>query len=174
MEMFFREYRHKIPINTVKVWQDKIISSTQWMPVGWSGAPKQPFRHWCSYPDFQGIYKQIWQSLSYDLNQLSLGLQVERTIVNMYNHGDSSWIHRDSQHSNRYTIILYCNSSWDINWAGQTVLVRNQQVIHSISPTPGKFIIFKSNQQHGPRPVSRQAAFPRLGVTFQCISTTQT
>lgn len=166
--MFFRQFNNKIPINTIKTWQSQIMASSQWKPCGWTGQARQPFRHWACYPQFDGGIKQIWQCLVYDLKQQLPDLLVDRVILNLYNHGDSSWIHRDSLQKDRYTVILYCNTNWDINWAGQTVLVQNNEVVKSFSPTPGKFIVFDSRWQHGARPISRQAPFPRLGVTFQC------
>ncbi len=96
-------------------------------------------------------------------------MQIERVIANLFAHGDSSWLHKDCESDNAWTIILYLNEAWDPNWHGGTVLFNtSQEPITYFAPTPGKFVLFKSNLMHGPVPVSREAPYPRFGLTFQC------
>lgn len=95
-----------------------------------------------------------------------IDLKPDRVIVNAYNHGDSSWLHRDG---NCWTAIAYLNEHWDMNWGGETIFVEDGgDIIMSVFPTPGRVVLFDGKVLHGPRPVSREAPLPRLGVTFQC------
>ena len=166
----YTEYINEIPINTIKSWSSTLMKELPWEYVGWSGAPKEPYRHWAAYPEFSGIFLAIWDALNYSFEEDGFNLQVERVIANLFAHGDSSWLHTDCKEENAWTVILYLNEAWDLNWGGETILAENNEVIKSFAPTPGKFIIFKSNVLHGPRPVSREAPYPRMGLTFQCKS----
>lgn len=164
----YREYLNEIPINTIRSWSQLLMKELPWEYVGWSGAPKEPYRHWAAYPDFEGEIAKIWAALNYSFKEDGFNLTVERVIANLFAHGDSSWLHKDCEQHDAWTIILYLNEAWDLNWGGETILADNNEVLKSFAPTPGKFIIFKSNVLHGPRPVSREAPYPRFGLTFQC------
>ena len=170
MKEYYLDLGTIIPLNFTKEWFDFIMFNKDkefWSYEGWSGIPEEPFRHWCKYPKFQGIYKNIWDFIS---TELPLTLFPERVIVNAYSHGDSSWLHEDSKEPNHYTVIVYLNPEWDINRGGETIIIGiGGDIIHAALPTPGRVLLFDSRLTHGPRPVSREAPWPRLGVTFQCI-----
>jgi len=141
-----------------------------WSHIGWTGDLSEPYRHWAKYPAFKGTYRAIWDFVEPDLH--IRGLRPDKVIVNAYNHGDSSWLHKDSEESKHWTLIVYMNDSWDMNWGGETILVGDGgDIIHSVFPFPGRALLFDGRILHGPRSVSREAPFPRLGVTFQCIET---
>lgn len=144
-----------------------------WLFEGRSGEEGEPYTHWCKHPHIRnGVYREIWEFLE---EELPISLEPERIIVNAYNHGDSSWLHRDSDLENNYTVILYINPEWDWNWGGETIFIQNGgEIILTVSPTPGRVVLFDGRILHGPRPVSREAPFPRVGVTFQCIKQSKT
>lgn len=164
----FREYLNEIPFNTVRNWSTTLLSGLQWEFVGWSGEAKEPYRHWASYPELKGEIRKIWDAINYSFKEDGFNLRPERVIANLFNHGDSSWLHKDCDQDDAWTAILYLNEQWDLNWGGETILVESNEILKSFAPTPGKFVLFKSNILHGPRPVSREAPFPRFGLTFQC------
>lgn len=164
----FKEYIGELPFNTIKAWNNLLLNELKWEYIGWTGEPKEPFRHWASYPENEGEILKIWDTLNYSLKFDGFNLKPNKVIVNLFSHGDSSWIHTDTDEDNTYTVLLYLNDYWDINWGGETVLVENNEILQSFSPTPGKFIVFKSNILHGARPVSREAPYPRMGLVFQC------
>lgn len=166
----FKEYINEIPLNTVRNWGQILQKNLPWEYVGWSGEPKEPYRHWACYPEFNKDLKLIWDTLNYSFKEDGLRLRPERIIGNLFSHGDSCWLHQDCQSNTAWTTVLYLNDMWDINWGGETIIAEGNEIIKSFAPTPGKFIIFKSNLVHGPRPVSREAPFPRFGLTFQCES----
>lgn len=138
-----------------------------WRHTGWTGDVGEPYRHWCKYPEFKGVYQEIWDFIEPDFD--IKGLRTDRVIVNTYNHGDSSWLHTDAQKPNHWTCIVYLNDYWDMNWGGETNLVRDGgDIIHSVFPFPGRVILFDGRILHGARPVSREAPYPRLAVAYQC------
>jgi len=170
--MLYKEYRNEFPINTVKAWGSAIFEGTKWSYSGWSGDAREPLRHWTAFLDFQaeGLIREIWEAINASLKEDGFRLTPQRVIANLYSHGDSSWLHTDSKSRTDWTVIIYLNDYWDLNWGGETVIVSNNEIEHCCAPTPGKFFLFKSDLLHGPRPVSREAPYPRLGLTYQCAS----
>jgi hypothetical protein len=166
--MKYKEYRQEIPINTVKQWSRQLLSEAHWEPIGWSGESKEPYRHWACYPKYEGILINMWKAISPSLEEDGITLIPKRVIMNLYSHGDSAWLHKDSDDSKDWTVIIFLNEFWDINWGGDFVLVEDQEILQSFMATPGKFVLFKSNILHACRPVSREAPFPRFSVAFQC------
>ena len=164
----YKEYIGEIPRNTLTTWHDYLKSNLPWSHIGWSGESREPYRHWASYPELTGEVKKIWEALNYTFKEDGFNLKPHHIVANLFDHGDSSWLHKDTEEENGWTAILYLNDYWDLNWGGETVLVENNEILKAFAPTPGKFILFKSNILHGPRPVSREAPFPRFGLAFQC------
>lgn len=160
-------YEYKLPLNTIKVWREEILSNTKFEFIGWTGDSREPYRHWAAYPDISEFYNTVFNCLHVDFNLEGLDLVLDRIIVNTYNHGDSSWIHSDGKTG--YTSVLFLNEYWNPNWGGDfSIFSEQNEIIYSTLPTPGKFILFPSSERHAARPVSREAEFPRLAVAFQC------
>jgi len=164
----YKEYRDEIPYNTLKTWSRKLMNNADWKFIGWTGNAKEPLRHWASYPELEGVLKDLWEFINASFIEDGVFLKPQRTILNLYNHGDSSWMHVDSEDPDDWTAIVFLNEHWDINWGGDFSLVEGSEILQSFAPTPGKFVLFKSNILHGARPVSREAPYPRFGVAFQC------
>lgn len=170
-DLRYREYRNEFPINTIRDWSKEIEEEVKWTYTGWTGDPKEPLRHWSYVIDYQpvGIFGKIWSAINAGLKQDGFRLTPNRVLTNLFNHGDSSWLHKDSDNPKDWTVILYLNDYWDLNWGGDTVLSDGQEIIHCCAPTPGKMFLFRADILHGARPVSREAPYPRLGVAFQCV-----
>ncbi len=173
-EIRYREYRNEFPINTIKAWSTKLERETQWSFSGWTGEAKEPLRHWSNVVNFEpvGLLGEIWHGINEGLRVDGFNLRPQRVLANLFNHGDSSWIHTDSKIATDWTVILYMNEHWDINWGGDTALFEDNEILHSCAPTPGKMFLFRSDILHGARPVSREAPYPRFGLTYQCASHT--
>lgn len=167
------EYRNEIPLNTLKAWREKIIPSIDIKYEGWTGTAREPYRHWAAYPDYEGVYVDIFECLNESFKDDGLDLQPQRVIVNFYSHGDSSWLHVDGKKDSDWTAILFMNEYWDLNWGGDFVLVKDNELYQATAPTPGKFVLFKGNILHAARPVSREAQFPRIGLAIQCTNNTK-
>ena len=143
------------------------LENEHWLFEGKAGVEGEPYTHWAKYPVFKGVYKEIWDFLSPDI---PINIEPERVIVNAFSHGDSSWLHKDSEVEGQYTVVLYITPEWNWNWGGETIFIQDGgEIILSVFPTPGRVVLFDGRILHGPRPVSREAPFPRVGVTFQCI-----
>ena len=172
--MDWYEYNNEIPLNTLKSWREVILDTAKFEHSGWTGAPKEPYRHWCYTPDYEGVYKKIFECLNESFVEDGFKLKPERLLLNVYNHGDSSWLHNDSDLETAWTTVLFLNEYWDINWGGDFVIVKNNEIYKAFAPTPGKYILFKGNLLHGARPVSREAQFPRMALAIQCINNSKT
>lgn len=170
MEWF--EYDNEIPLNTLKMWRDSILSTAQFEHTGWTGENREPYRHWAFYPKFEGIYKTIFECLNESFILDGFNFSPERILLNMYGFGDSSWIHRDSDEHGGWTAVLFLSEFWNPNWHGQLVLLDDSQnnVIKSFMPVPGRFVLFKNSILHAAAPVSREAQFPRMALAIQCIN----
>lgn len=170
------EYRNEIPLNTIRAWREEILSTARFEHTGWSGAPKEPFRHWCYFPPYEGVYLKIFKCLNESFKEDGFSLTPDRFIVNLYNHGDSSWLHVDQDRKSfpAWTCVLFLNDYWDLNWGGELVLVKDNEIYKCFAPTPGKFVLFRGSVLHGPRPVSREAPYPRIGLAIQCINDSKT
>lgn len=166
--MLYKEYRNEIPLNTLKSFSRDLLDGAHWQHIGWTGNAREPYRHWASYPNMEGTVKKLWDFVNDSLILDGLSLKPQRTILNLFDHGDSSWIHHDSEDPKDYTVVVFLNEHWDINWGGDFVLISGNEIIQAFAPTPGKFVVFQSNILHGARPVSREAPYPRFGVAFQC------
>jgi hypothetical protein len=162
------EYRNELPLNTLKAWREEILATARFEHTGWTGAPKEPYRHWCYTPNYEGVFVRIFECLNESFKEEGLKLKPERLLLNVYNHGDSSWLHIDTDKPGYWTAILFMNEYWDVNWGGDFVLVKDSEIYKSFAPTPGKFVLFQSNILHGARPVSREAQFPRAALAIQC------
>ena len=172
--MDYFEYNNEIPLNTLKSWRDKVLATAHFQPIGWTGIPKEPYRHWAAYPEYTELYKEIFDCMNYSFKIDGFRLKPDRVIINMYNHGDSSWLHRDREENDSWTLILFMNEHWNINWGGDFVLVKDDEIYKATAPTPGKFILFRGNILHRARPVSREAEFARMGLAIQCTNILKT
>lgn len=118
----------------------------------------------------EGLLAQIWAFINESLQEDGIFVKPERVILNLYNHGDSSWLHKDSDNADDWTVILFLNTRWELNWGGDFALAEGSELIQAFAPTPGKFIAFRANVLHGARPVSREAPYARFGIAFQTKS----
>lgn len=169
MELF--EYKNEIPLNTVNAWREEILATTDITFCGWTGLAREPYRHWAAYPKYVEPFRKIFEALNESFKEGGFNLNPQSIILNLYNHGDSSWLHRDGE--DLYTVILFLNDYWDINWGGDFVLVENNEIVHCAAATPGKFLLFKGSILHGARPVSREAPYPRISLVYQCTNTSK-
>lgn len=149
---------------------DGFLSDIRFTHTGKTGIPEEPLRHWTSeepyknYPD-NLILKRIWKHIDEKLCP-DLELEVVKSFVNLYSHGDSSWAHVDICD---YTFIAFINPLWNINWGGETLFFSNQKdkVLFGAYPKTGSVVQFSGNILHRVAPLSREAVIPRVGVTFQ-------
>jgi len=160
----WEQFDNEIPLNTIRAWSTEILENTPWTFSGWTGLPMEPYRHWSYMAPLEGLFKQIWDCMKPSFPELT----PDRILVNLFNHGDSSWVHKDSQNPSAKTVMLFLNEYWDINWGGELALFEKDDLVKAFTPKAGRYVKFDSNMDHGARPVSREAPYPRLGIAYQC------
>jgi len=70
-----------------------------------------------------------------------------------------------------FTILIYPNTKWDIDWFGETKFydMDVENVIFSFPPSPGKIIIFDGLIPHSASPPSLKAKQPRYTIAIKAF-----
>jgi Rps23 Pro-64 3,4-dihydroxylase Tpa1-like proline 4-hydroxylase len=86
---------------------------------------------------------------------------------NAYKLGDQTGLHTDE---GDLTALVYGNKEWHINWGSETVFADKFQpdadIIKSVSPKPGRLVIFDSRIPHTGRPPSSLYTKHRYSVAY--------
>ena len=80
--MDYLEYIGEIPRNTLQSWSRDILNSLSWTNDGWSGASKEPYRHWTSFTDInhnQSI-RHLWECINTSFTEDGFQLSIDRII----------------------------------------------------------------------------------------------
>jgi len=119
--------------------------------------------------------KTIWDQI-----QLKIGNRnLLRCYINGYAFGTDSYAHTDDtwmleEHGEKSladTIIVYLNDTWDIDWAGETVIFNDDEEIElAVLPKFGRVLVFNSNKLHTSRPVTRYCDTLRTVLVFKTSS----
>lgn len=73
---------------------------------------------------------------------------LERVYANCCTPADAPEPHQDSIAHDGLTIIYYPNSEWTWADGGETVFFKEQEIIYSVLPKPGRFVVFDSFVHH--------------------------
>jgi SM-20-related protein len=91
-----------------------------------------------------------------------------RCYVNGYTFGTDGYFHTDSQRSDEHTAVIYMNSHWEPDWAGETVFLDTRdEICQSVLPKRNRAVIFPSDLQHAARGVSRKCSVLRKTLIFK-------
>ena len=146
-------------------WNRQVLISSDKFPYDQSKLP-----HIEKHPEV----KHIWNIIKGALGDRSL----LRVYINGYTYGTDGYAHLDDVWINRRfgedtlseTAVLYLNDTWNIDWAGETVMFNNDgDITASVMPKYGRIFIFNSNILHGARPVSRSCTALRKVIVFKTI-----
>ena len=90
-----------------------------------------------------------------------------RAYCNAHTYGTEGYIHTDSDITDDRTAIIYLNTSWKANWAGETVLFDNEEIIKAVMPKWKRLFVFPSSIKHVARSVSRSCPEARMVLVFK-------
>lgn len=68
-----------------------------------------------------------------------------------------------------YTLLIYPNIEWDINWGGETLFYDNscEEIVAAIRPKPGRVVLFNSSIYHSARPPQSHCPFSRYTIALK-------
>jgi Rps23 Pro-64 3,4-dihydroxylase Tpa1-like proline 4-hydroxylase len=68
-----------------------------------------------------------------------------------------------------FTVMYYLNEDWNIEWGGETSFlnVTNTEIQHTITPKPGRIVLFDGFITHGPKPLNFGCNKMRIVLTFK-------
>ena len=119
----------------------------------------EPYRAW---DDVWKLIKKIVQLPN---------LELVRVYLNAYPYGSDTGVHTDSAHPDEVTIVLPVHEDWHVDYGGETaVLDDRDEVVRAVLPIPGRAFIFRANQRHAARPLSRSCTIVRRMAVFKCGS----
>ena len=111
--------------------------------------------------DLQGIAELWWHFSRTTL----VGHDLLRCYVNGHTYGTDGYPHKDSTRTGELTTIVYMNTEWKKEWAGETVFFDEAgEIVKAVLPRYGRVVTFPSEMEHCARSVAR--ACPVLRVTL--------
>jgi Rps23 Pro-64 3,4-dihydroxylase Tpa1-like proline 4-hydroxylase len=111
------------------------------------------------------ILNQLWLKLQADYLH---GHSLVRCYANAHVYGIEGDVHTDSLHPGNYTTIFYIVPQWDVEWAGETVLINDSgDIAQSVIPRPNRIMIFDGRIRHAARAVHRKFSGLRVTLMFK-------
>ena len=136
-----------------------------WKYTGSSMITKNMEHLWMCYLDKEKFFTEELFSLIkekiYKLTQEKISL--ERVYFNGQTYGQQGYMHPDAFHDNSRTLLMYCNTKWEKNWAGGTAFDFGFDS-KIFFPFPNSAVYFDSTIFHHAQPVSKN--FNGLRVTL--------
>lgn len=99
-------------------------------------------------------------------------VKLKRAYASGYLYGTIHDFHTDdtaNDYNEIFTVMFYLNKIWALEYAGETVFLNKQRndIQYSISPGPGKAVIFDGFISHAAREISRSCMELRMVATFK-------
>jgi Rps23 Pro-64 3,4-dihydroxylase Tpa1-like proline 4-hydroxylase len=150
-------------------WNSSILKNSKYFPISHD---ELPFLQ--KNPDVLKIWNEIKSKIG------DRGLL--RVYINGYTYGTDGYAHVDDKDTkDRFgndfvseTAIVYLNETWDIDYAGETVIFDDDKEIEkSVLPKHGRVLIFDSRKLHAARPVSRIFKGLRTVLVFKTMDKSQ-
>jgi hypothetical protein len=92
--------------------------------------------------------------------------KIERIYANGQTYGLDGSFHIDNE--NGYTFLYYCNETWDLSWAGNTIFVdESLNQMETICPMPNGAILFPGNLLHYGQSPSRDFYGLRVTIAYK-------
>lgn len=93
--------------------------------------------------------------------------QLLRSYANALTYGLEGRIHKDSGNEKDVTAIVYANAFWADAWAGETVFFLPGRETVSVTPVPGRVVLFKGSIDHVARSPSRDCPMLRTTLMYK-------
>jgi len=97
------------------------------------------------------------------------GFHIDRIYANAGTMGDAPLPHTDTDFDNELTVIYYANPTWQPQYGGETVFFdkESKDIIYSVLPRCGRFIIFQASLLHCARIQNRLGPTFRYSIAFK-------
>ena len=118
------------------------------------------------------FFKLINSSSSFIISEKKLlNYFLERAYVNYSVSSNVDRLHTDAYRENEYTILIYANKYWDLDWGGETLFYDSitLEIITAVKPVPGRIVLFKGNIPHSARPPQIHCPYPRYTIALKFI-----
>lgn len=92
-----------------------------------------------------------WIKEKYGLEDVKL----LRCYINAHTYGVDGYTHKDSSRDDEWTIVIYLIDKWHVDWAGETIIVEDNDIVKAVIPKRNRAVIFPGKNIHAARAVSR-------------------
>ncbi len=91
-----------------------------------------------------------------------------RCYANTHTYGVEGYPHTDSLRPHDTTVVVYMNKNWKREWGGETLIYHGDSIEHAELPAFNRGLIFRGDQLHCARGVTRVCPEQRLTLMFKC------
>jgi SM-20-related protein len=96
------------------------------------------------------------------------GAKCIRAYSNLMTYGQDGSPHLDSNRDDDYTAMVYCNTEWKPEWAGETCFIdHNSDTFQAVLPKPNRLVIFPANVLHVARGIYPTTPVARVVLVFK-------
>jgi len=110
-----------------------------------------------------GILLKIWNILKDKIGFISL----YNCYSNLMIEGVHAFPHYDSDEDNQVTAVIYICHEWNMFYGGGTSIIRNNEIIKTVSPKPNRVFVFSGNQLHTVQSLTSACVNPRITLMFK-------
>lgn len=93
-------------------------------------------------------------------------IELKRVNTNIQFFGQNSSFHKDSSTESVWTLIIFCNETWNINWGGEFVIENGEGNYSYVSYLPNNGVLIPAWLEHQGLPPGRLCNLPRISVAF--------
>ncbi len=107
----------------------------------------------------------VWERIK---DEVAPDYHLVRCYANGHTYGLDGHVHRDAKPGeDALTALVYINSTWRPEWAGETVFIGEDGRCEAVMPRPGRMIVFDGTVQHVARSPSRDCPALRMTLVFK-------
>ncbi len=145
-----------------EIWQS-YLSEPRWQ-FGHVSVENSDNCHWLMDLNNEDFFTK---NLFSNLKNLIGEFKLSSVYANGQTYGLDGDIHVDSEDDNYYTFLYYPMMYWDLNWGGETVIIRPEGITETVYPKPNTGVLFPSNWGHFGKGPSRYCTDLRVTIAFK-------